>query len=1821
MELAAGSGTPLASAAKETASSCSLSETSEACVLLPAQELNIHQDCRGVSSIDDSAGRTDLLGSWFWVGHPTKLWTVARLAEIHAKDGNGEKALQGNADATCVVEFQDGGFAEMRLADLRGSVDSPRLLKGVDDLLSLGELTEASLLHSIRTRFSRFDIYTAIGSHILLSINPCGPLPALFDEAAMEACRKAAAAQEALEAESCGDSPHAEEPTGASPVGSNGAAPASLRARTKPHIFITAQRAHSRLFREGKCQSIIISGESGAGKTEGTKLILRYLAHLKPLTSGEQSGRKTQRISLEDRVLRTNPVLEAFGNAKTCRNDNSSRFGKFTLIYFEPRTRRISAAGLNTYLLETCRLVAHSRDERNFHVFYQLVDGARQFLSPEFQAELRLSPSASSFSYLTPQGPPRTDTTASWGRDEFLGDAWALEDPVSQEENAANFQELLACFTHLGFSQEERENVLRVLAAILHLGNVRFEERPGGVGARVLEGQPELEEGGERGEAETEKKEDGSDESQVETIARLLSIDAGSLYELFRVQKFIDPVTKQDLQLPRTAEKAAEIRDTLAKYIYNHLFSWLVCRLNLAVDLPVEELSSEEGAPAPSSLLSFLPLREAGTNSLDKIRRPAPMTALSLLSGKERDSRLFIGLLDIYGFEVFAANSFEQLCINYANEKLQQHFNHHIFSLEQATYAAEGIAWEQIQFTDNKGVIDALERKVTGLFAVLDSENIMPRATDRSFLRKLLASKSTEQPSVQPAENKLNEATHFRIVHYAGPVEYNVEGFLEKNRSSFSREIADLVSTSTSACLQDLCSFLQPREEDDRRQFSSLSTLSSRSFSRCLSSAYDSTAGANRRVTKSISAVFKEQVRGLLETIEETDPFYVRCIKPSAEKGRGLFESADVLRQLRCAGVLETVRIRRDGYPVRLPFSGFLGQFSCLSAEAMAPAVASAGGFDCAGERSGEEKKRNSQISQSDREMCVTLLEALTRMLAKDGVFDQPFAWQVGKTKVFLKKPLMDALDRAAAKFRFRAATCISKHFRGFVERRRYQQARAAIVRLQARCRGVLRFRRLVREFRERREREAQQRLLQSEASVSQERDAGLSVACDPETKSAEPAEPREAAKAEARGVDQGPREETENVLSQETFASDALHEEAHEAAPTLLKTLPPSEEGEVSAAKRRSQGEEKDETTQAASNPRVEDERVAGLEARSLDAGSREEEGDPSQQEAREDSSSREEDHPRKGREERGKRRARRHHRALSDASSRSEAVGDVSARPRSSRQSRGSSRFWRSVVKTLLAEKVERNNSSTRTLSTNEQLAGFASDSASEASSSEDLDAVFDDVVALRDRLAAVKRAAKKSTSEARDRRSRKSRPGSRFCATAEEAMYRALCHERATLMQEYLRACEELLRYTKTQTRSAGSRSHFGLPVETARTAEAPQTSQETPCELDPSALWARVLLKLTHLETLSSCSLRLPTASHSCDLPGSADETEETRVLLSLALNKLLRGSFAGNALSQKLVAAYVASLLKAGRRHTALDDGDEARDCAKDEKTDAFVDSAVQRLELSPPGSMQRRQESRKSASLAVRSQVPYPEAASSACFGSAPDAASVYTAHEQPSFADATPDVSASVYPNDRPGFWTRLFRRLRTLPLIGAAYQSSEETDSNTESSEGEGSDAESEKEDRAFRDSVAGPEVSRGREGRAARPRSANDVDQSERSPSAGSFRSVYSHPQAEGMDKVTRAEFDQLRGQVETLQHGIDRCCGLLEEIKVHFFRTSERLPTLCNLSTMGTMSSAFDSVGRLSETVLGKYEEGLDLNPCVAQGVSLPKCAAAHIRPVG
>ncbi|CBZ53348.1 myosin head motor domain-containing protein TgMyo I [Neospora caninum Liverpool] len=1766
---------------------------------------------RSMSVYDDAAtDRGELLGSWFWVEHPTKLWTVARLAEIHAKEENGENALQGNSDATCVVEFQEGGFVEMRLSDLRGSVDSPSLLKGVDDLLSLGELTEASLLHSLRTRFSRFDIYTAIGPHILLSINPCEPLPALFDEAAMDACHKAVCLEALHEGDNWGSSgaPALTGAVAASPARE----PAGATETAKPHIFITAQHAHSRLFREGKCQSIIISGESGSGKTEGTKLILQYLAHLKPLDKSAGTGQK-QRISLEDRVLRTNPVLEAFGNAKTCRNDNSSRFGKFTLIYFEPRTRRISAAGLSTYLLETCRLVGHSREERNFHVFYQLVDGAKQFLSPEFRAELRLSSSCASFSYLTPQGPPRKETGVSaWtrrGRDDLAGLPWTVDefrgdrllDPAAQEANAASFRELLSCFRHLGFSKEERENVLRVLAAILHLGNVRFEDRPGGIGPRVLEGEPKLEDGPQDEQADEQAGEaEGKEESQVETIARLLCIDAGNLYELFRVQKFIDPVTKQDLQLPRTADRAAEIRDTLAKYVYNHLFSWLVCRLNQAVDHPIEE------HPAPDENAPFLLLSSSsqefsrkgdGPATTREKKRLAPMTPTSLLHGQER---LFVGLLDIYGFEVFEANSFEQLCINYANEKLQQHFNHHIFSLEQAAYAAEGIAWEEIQFTDNQGVIDALERKVTGLFAVLDSENIMPRATDRSFLRKILASKSNEQPTIRPAENKLNAATHFSIVHYAGPVEYSVEGFLEKNRSSFSREIADLVSTSTSACLQDLTAFLQPREEDDQRLFSSVSTLSSRSLSRCLSSAYEATACTNRRVTKSVSAVFKDQVRGLLETIEETDPFYVRCIKPSAEKGRGLFDSADVLRQLRCAGVLETVRIRRDGYPVRLPFSGFLGQFSCLASEALVPGFASPSG-SASLEREARHAHRDATAdvkkivqTQHDRELCQKLLEALTTTLAQDGVFDQSFAWQVGKTKVFLKKPLVNALDRAAAKFRFRAATCISKHFRGFVERRRYRQARAAIIRLQARFRGVLRFRRVVQEFRERRDRRNQDTSATDAEAASFGEEEPL---CTSEAETGTPSLEAAAAQRLEDSVEEQPR--SRGLLP------SALPSERDNEFPALLTGSPHRDAEEPPAeAKHRPRGS-RELARELSASSRTEA-RAAGAATDTLDlrrsgasslgeARGTRQDGDSG---AGSDAGCDDPPEARNARQPSG--RSRSHRETRDDSSVSGWSVDPRRLRSRSARRDRDANRLWRSLAKTLLANEQlgSDDSSSTRARSAHEKSVYVASESESQSPlrrRPEGLGELFEDVVALRARLAAVKQAKAHSAPPAEDgdsaheRRTRKSRgAGFRACQETEEAVYRALADERVALAQEYLRA-KELSTRRKTPAHIRTGAVHAGLSGETER-HESLKSSREASREMGTSALLARVLPKPPDLDSARSCAGRQASCAPHCSAASAAcgvDNADATGpwILLSLALNQLLRGSLAATALGQKLVAAYVSAVVtESSDRLFASEgngDGGRSRGRLQPDDTATFAALALKHLELLQERSLQqnpRKPSERNLDSHPGRGPGDYQEV-SSARFLSAQDAASVYTAQECPPHAqEVCREQSASGCPpaNERPGFWARLFRRLRTLPLIGASDANDEEqTDvDGSDTSEEENSDAESADEDAVYRRQAAerdvsrvalgGDDLRRTREARTLRLRSPSDAHDASRSPSSDSFHSIRSaradRDEVTGEAVVTRAEFDQLRGQIDTLQQDVGRCCGLLEEFKVHLLKTT-------------------------------------------------------------
>ncbi|PHJ22902.1 myosin i [Cystoisospora suis] len=960
------------------------------------------------------------IGSWFWVQSSTNdVCSAARLVEVLGADVGQNGSL--DPQATCVVEFLHGGCTEVPYSQIRGAVDIS-VLQGAEDLLALSELTEASILHSLRSRYLRSEIYTAIGAPILISINPYEPLPNLFSPEAMAACRESA--REEYEMQNLCLDKSSQKPDGAG-------------RDCRPHIFTTAQRAHSRMFREGKSQSIIISGESGSGKTEGAKLILRYLADIGARTGEKSEGDVgTARGGIEELVLRTNPVLEAFGNAQTCRNDNSSRFGKFILVYFNGRTRRISAALQKTYLLEQCRVVGHSRGERSFHVFYQLVHGAREHLPRATVEFLGLETShASSFTYLKPTIPqlrkdwsrPIRECTAqpTYEADEV--------DEIAATSNAKAFAELLACFRDLGLSQQEIQGILRVLSAVLHLGNLRFCDSAGGLGA-VLGTRKEAEAGEE---SEDDEVNATAELQAAEIVSRVLGIDLQVLLDLFRGQKFVEPVTQQELWLPRTAKKAAELRDTLAKYLYSQLFRWLVARLNSALD----------GAAKWPTLSSF------GDAAASGRQRTSPGRGGQVL---------FIGLLDIYGFEVFEENSFEQLCINYANEKLQQHFNHHIFALEQAAYTDEGISWEQIIFTDNEAVISALEQRFTGVFSLLDSENLMPEATDRSFLRKILG--KTSSPAVRESDSNLRKATHFVIDHYAGTVEYHSEGFLVKNLGSWSREVVEFVSKSGISCIEDAPALLT---SDDARLSSSLSMNQDAG-----SSVLGDRVKPGRRTSQSVCSNFRKQVKELIETIQATDPFYVRCIKPCAEKKRRNFDATDVLRQLRCAGVLETVRIRRHGYPIRMPFAGFLGQFLCLSpsiGQRMPAGGASSphlrGQSAASAALSGDALTAFYERSKA-RETCKCLLTEVEARFANQGILTERGLWQVGKTKVFLKKNLLDLMERATMDHRFSAATCISRHFRGYVERCRYRQTLQTIYRLQARVRGVLRFRSVIREMR-----------------------------------------------------------------------------------------------------------------------------------------------------------------------------------------------------------------------------------------------------------------------------------------------------------------------------------------------------------------------------------------------------------------------------------------------------------------------------------------------------------------------------------------------------------------------------------------------------------------------------------------------------------------------------------------------------------------------------------------------------------------------------------
>uniref|UniRef100_A0A1A8FNB3 Myosin IC n=1 Tax=Nothobranchius korthausae TaxID=1143690 RepID=A0A1A8FNB3_9TELE len=629
---------------------------------------------------------------------------------------------------------------------------------GVQDFVLLENYnSEAAFIENLRRRFRENLIYTYIGS-VLVSVNPYKELE-IYSKQQMERYRGVSFYE------------------------------------ISPHIYAVSDNTYRAMRTERKDQCILISGESGAGKTEASKKILLYYAVTCPTNH--------HLVTLGDRLLQSNPVLEAFGNAKTLRNDNSSRFGKYMDIQFDFKGAPIGGHILN-YLLEKSRVVHQNHGERNFHIFYQLLDGGED----DLLNSLNLERNPQSYSYLVKGNCPR----------------------VSSINDKNSWKVVMKALDVIGFTPEEVQKLLNIIASVLHLGNTLFGE-------------------GEEGETYI------TTETQLSNIAKLLGVDGLALKEALTHKKLT--AKGEEMISPLNFEQAVSARDALAKAVYGRTFSWLVEKINQSLAVKEELYHSSKGSSV-------------------------------------------IGLLDIYGFEVLQHNSFEQFCINYCNEKLQQFFNERILKEEQELYQREGLGVNEVHYVDNQDCIDLVETKVVGILDILDEENRLPQPSDQHFTDAVHNKHRNHFRLTVPRKSKL--AVHrnvrddegFIVRHFAGAVCYETTKFVEKNNDALHMSLECLVSESKDRFVREL--FENSNNSKDLKP------------------------KAGKLSFISVGNKFKMQLNILLEKLRSTGSSFIRCIKPNLKMVSHQFEGAQILSQLQCSGMVSVLDLMQGGFPSRAPF-------------------------------------------------------------------------------------------------------------------------------------------------------------------------------------------------------------------------------------------------------------------------------------------------------------------------------------------------------------------------------------------------------------------------------------------------------------------------------------------------------------------------------------------------------------------------------------------------------------------------------------------------------------------------------------------------------------------------------------------------------------------------------------------------------------------------------------------------------------------------------------------------------------------------------------
>ncbi|XP_075779908.1 unconventional myosin-VI isoform X2 [Pelodiscus sinensis] len=724
-------------------------------------------------------------GKPVWAPHPTDGFQMGKIVDI-------------GPDSLSIEPLNQKGKTFLAIINqvFPAEEDSK---KDVEDNCSLMYLNEATLLHNIKVRYCKDRIYTYV-ANILIAVNPYFDIPKLYS---LETIKK-------YQGKSLGTLP--------------------------PHVYAVADKA----FRDMKVlkmsQSIIVSGESGAGKTENTKFVLRYL------TESYGTGQ-----DIDDRIVEANPLLEAFGNAKTVRNNNSSRFGKFVEIHFNEKNLVVGGF-VSHYLLEKSRICVQGKEERNYHIFYRLCAGAPE----DIRQKLYLT-SPDNFRYLN-RGCTRYFATKDTDKQilqnrkspEYLK-AGSLKDPLLDDHG--DFNRMCTAMKKIGLDDAEKLDLFRVVAGVLHLGNIDFEEAGSTSGGCILKNKSS---------------------QSLEYCAELLGLDQDDLRISLTTRVMLTTAggTKGTvIKVPLKVEQANNARDALAKTVYSHLFDHVVNRVNLC--FPFET------------------------------------------------SSFFIGVLDIAGFEYFEHNSFEQFCINYCNEKLQQFFNERILKEEQELYQKEGLGVNEVHYVDNQDCIDLIEAKLVGVLDILDEENRLPQPSDQHFT-SMVHQKHKEHFRLSiPRKSKL--AVHrnirddegFIIRHFAGAVCYETTQFVEKNNDALHMSLESLICESKDKFVRELFESTTNNNKDPKQKAGKLSFIS-------------------------VGNKFKTQLNLLLEKLRSTGSSFIRCIKPNLKMTSHHFEGGQILSQLQCSGMVSVLDLMQGGFPSRAAFHELYNMYKKYMPEKLA---------------------------------------------------------------------------------------------------------------------------------------------------------------------------------------------------------------------------------------------------------------------------------------------------------------------------------------------------------------------------------------------------------------------------------------------------------------------------------------------------------------------------------------------------------------------------------------------------------------------------------------------------------------------------------------------------------------------------------------------------------------------------------------------------------------------------------------------------------------------------------------------------------------------